>query len=54
MLKIIPADVTDITKVVCPGCRERLPRVGIKKGSNVRGLTFRCRKCGKLWEVQTE
>ena len=54
MLKIVPTDVSDITKVVCPHCRERVPRIGIKKNSRIDGLTFRCRKCGKLWEIITE
>lgn len=51
MFKIIPAEVTAITKLSCPHCGERVPRVGLKRGSSVSGLTFRCRRCGRFWEV---
>lgn len=51
MFDISPATEAEITKIVCPGCHERLPRVGLLKNSNVRGLTFKCGRCGKLWAV---
>ncbi len=54
MLTITPAEKADITHIVCPYCKERLARVGISKGSKIVGLTFKCRKCGKLWNVKTE
>ncbi len=54
MFNIIPAEETEITKIVCPDCKERVPKIGIKKDSTIKGLTFRCRRCGKLWEVQAE
>ena len=53
MMNIIPANESEITRVVCPHCKERVARIGIKKESCINGLTFRCRRCGMLWELQT-
>lgn len=54
MLKITPTVESDVTKIVCPHCHEKVPRIGIPKGSKISCLTFKCRKCGNLWEVKTE
>ena len=54
MLLIAPTMESEITKIVCPHCNEKVQRIGIKKGSNIQGLTFKCRRCGKLWEVTTK
>lgn len=54
MICIKPTDTAEITKLVCPHCNEKLPRIGLRKGSKIEGLTFRCRRCGLLWEVTTE
>lgn len=55
MLSITPAaENTEITHIVCPHCKEKLPRVGLQKSSKIDGFTFKCRKCGKLWSVKTE
>ncbi len=54
MLNITKAKESEVTKLVCPHCHEKVPRVGIKKDSKIEGLTFKCRKCGFLWEVKTE
>lgn len=54
MLSITPAAKSDITHIVCPHCKEKLARVGLHKSSKIDGLTFKCRKCGKLWNVKTE
>ena len=51
MLKIIPAEGANITKIICPYCNERVRGVGIKKESHIVGLTFKCRRCSRLWEV---
>ena len=51
MLKIVPAESGDITKIICPHCNERVRGVGIKKDSFIRGLTFKCRRCSMLWAV---
>jgi DNA-directed RNA polymerase subunit RPC12/RpoP len=51
MLKIHPTEGADITKIICPHCNERVRGVGVKKDSFIVGLTFKCRRCGKLWEV---
>lgn len=52
MFEIAPAAEAEITKIVCPHCHERLPRVGLLKNSNVKGLTFKCGRCARLWEVR--
>lgn len=54
MLIICPAKEAEITKIVCPKCREKVPRIGMEKGSRIDGLTFKCRRCGNLWRIKTE
>lgn len=54
MLKIKPVESSGVTKISCPLCNEKIPRVGLLKGSRVDGLTFKCKKCGNFWEVKTE
>ena len=54
MFIIVPAKESEVTKLVCPHCHERVQRIGIVKGSKIEGLTFKCRRCGQLWEVKTE
>lgn len=54
MLNITPAEKSDVTHIVCPHCKEKLTRIGLQKNSKIEGLTFKCRKCGKLWNVKTE
>ena len=54
MLEIIPASVSEVTKLVCPHCGEKVSRVGLLKESRVEGLTFKCKKCGMLWEVKSK
>lgn len=54
MLTITPANAAAVTKVVCPACNEKVPRLGILPGSKIEGLTFKCKRCGTLWEIKTE
>jgi len=54
MLSITPTVKSEITHIVCPQCNEKVPRIGLQKDSKIDGLTFKCRKCGKLWTVKTE
>lgn len=54
MLSVTPAEKSEITHIVCPYCKEKVARIGLEKGSKISGLTFRCRRCGKLWSVKTE
>lgn len=53
-ITITPAKRQDVTKIVCPECKERLRHVGLLKDSKVDGLAFNCNKCGKLWTVKSE
>lgn len=54
MLKIEPIEQSEITRLVCPACKEKVPRVGLLKRSKIIGLSFKCRKCGRIWEAKTE
>lgn len=54
MLCITQTTESEITKIVCPNCKEKVPRIGLQKDSKVKGLTFKCKKCNKLWTVKTE
>lgn len=54
MLMIDPIDPAEVTKINCPACGERLPRVGLLKGSHVNGVTFKCKRCGRIWEIKAE
>lgn len=54
MIIITPAETSTVTKIVCPHCKEKVSRIGLLEGSKVEGLTFRCKKCGKLWHLKTE
>lgn len=54
MLKVKEIGETEVTKISCPKCKERLPRVGLLKNSTVDGLTFKCKRCGKFFAVRTE
>lgn len=51
MLKIIPTEACEVTRLTCHKCGEKVPRVGIKKDSHIEGLTFNCKRCGELCEV---
>ena len=53
-LSIQPAERSDVKHIYCPACGEKLRGVGIAKDSRIFGLSFKCRKCGKLWSVKTE
>jgi DNA-directed RNA polymerase subunit M/transcription elongation factor TFIIS len=52
-LQIVPAKKEEITRIVCPECKEKVKSVGLKKDSKVDGLTFVCKKCSHVWEVKT-
>ena len=54
MLIIIPAEACKVTRLKCPECKEKLPLVGIKKDSQIDGLSFTCKRCGRLWETKTK
>lgn len=54
MLTITPAHGSAITKIICPECNEKIPRIGLLPGSKIQGLTFKCKRCGALWEVKSE
>ena len=55
MLRMIPTtSVKGVTRIICPACGERAKRIGLLPGSRVEGLTFRCKRCGRFWEVISE
>ena len=51
---ISPTEKQEITKIVCPDCKEKVKGVGLLKDSKIDGLTFRCRKCGAYKTVKTQ
>lgn len=54
VIQIVPTTQAEVTKIVCPTCKEKVQRVAIKKDSKIDGLTFKCRRCSSLWEIKTE
>lgn len=44
---------SDVTKIICPSCGEKVKGVGLKPNSRTSGLSFKCRRCGELWEVNS-
>ena len=53
-INITETEKKEITKLVCPNCNEKLRFVGLLKESKIKGLTFKCKRCGKLWSVKSE
>ena len=53
MISVTSAQRQEVTRIVCPVCGERVKGVGLVRNSEVRGLTFRCARCGGLWEVRS-
>ena len=53
-LTIIPAEKQEITKIVCPSCKEKVRYVGLAKESKVDGLLFACPRCGSRWKLKSE
>jgi transposase-like protein len=53
-ITIKPTQRKDITKLVCPACREPVRGIGVLKESQIAGLTFKCKRCASTWEVTTE
>ena len=54
MITYTETEPKEVTKICCPACKEQLPRVGLPKGSIVDRLSFKCKKCGKFWELKTK
>ena len=50
-INVYETGFADVTKLSCRACGEKLKNVGLLPHSNVQGLSFKCRRCGKLWEV---
>ena len=43
-----------VKRITCPSCHEKIKGVGLIPGSHINGLTFKCRRCGKLWEIKED
>lgn len=54
MITITPTDKSNVTKLACPDCKETVRGVGIEKGSTIHGLSFTCKRCKRLWRVETK
>lgn len=44
---------TEVTKLVCPECGEKVKQIGLRKDSTIDGLSFKCKRCGEYFEVKT-
>lgn len=53
-LKIMPTTEQPITRIVCPSCKEKVKGVGILPGCEIDGLTFKCKRCNRLWVIRNE
>jgi transposase-like protein len=52
-LQIVATERTEVTKLVCPECGEKVKQVGLRKDSTIEGLSFKCKRCGRYFEVKT-
>lgn len=50
-ITILPTKPSEITRIICPECGEKVRGVGLEKDSKVYGLTFTCKRCRALWRV---
>lgn len=50
---IKPAEKAEVTRLTCRECGEKLRGVGLRRDSRIEGLSFKCKRCGKLWSVLT-
>ena len=50
-ITIFATEHADVTKLACKACGEKVKGVGLLPHSCIRGLSFKCRRCGRLWEV---
>lgn len=53
-MTIKPGIEQKVTRIYCPSCKEKVHGVGLIKGAAVEGLTFKCKRCGRYWEVREE
>jgi uncharacterized Zn finger protein len=53
-ITITPTDKQEITRIVCPDCKEKVKFVGLLKESKIDGLAVKCKRCGRLWKVKSE
>lgn len=51
MLKITKTEPAKVSSIHCPDCNEKLARVGLLVDSEIKGLTFKCKRCGGLYAV---
>lgn len=54
MLEIVPTTASQVTRIACPECKEKIPKIGLRKGSKIDGLTVYCHKCKTYYEVKTK
>jgi predicted RNA-binding Zn-ribbon protein involved in translation (DUF1610 family) len=54
MVTIFPAEPQEVTSLECPACKQRVARIKLCKDSVIEGLTFKCKRCGRLWGVRAE
>ena len=50
--EIIPAVAGKVFRLGCPTCGERVKGVGLRAEASPVGLSFKCKRCGRLWEIK--
>ena len=53
MLIFTPVEAMRVTRISCPACNTCVPNVGLMKDSEIKGLSFTCKKCKLRWELRT-
>lgn len=53
-IRVVPSVPKELTRISCIACGKRVRGVGLAKDSIVSGLNFRCERCGKYCEVETD
>ena len=51
MLKIEEIEPTRVTPIHCPKCKSKLAGVGLLPDSEIRGLSFHCKRCSRTLGV---
>jgi hypothetical protein len=51
---ITPADKEDITRIICPECKDKIKYIGLAKDSKIDGLRIKCKRCGHYMKVKCD
>ena len=51
-MRIVPSKEQSVRRIACPFCEEKIKGIGVLPGGSIDGLAFKCKRCGKFWEVK--